>query len=144
MKRPVLATLAALALTAGDAHARTPTKFDRAICQEYGSIAQRALDLERADRSGAIDQGAYIRERQALMQQASRPPYWHLLMQAVGSPLETAPWIADVTDQYERACIQRVTLDAVPRWPDDPARPAPRPCEGANVPAACFKDDLPR
>jgi hypothetical protein len=141
IKRSAAALCVALALFATCSHARTPTKLDQRVCADYGGLAQRVLDLERAAHAGQTDQQQYSQLRRPILQEASQPPYSHLFMQALGSYIETPPWVTDVRAQYESHCLQQVEGDMMGYWPGDAEKPALPLCVGANLPAACFKDN---
>ncbi|MFX1767831.1 hypothetical protein PWP93_35710 [Paraburkholderia sp. A1RI-2L] len=119
-----LMTCALAAVSVGTAHAREPSRADQAFCDHYAAVMQEALEV---DRSG--DPAAIARFRQSVI----RDPQAQLLMPGLGVNLTTPPWVADVTMQSRKHCLDEVRLNMRGFLPGDPERPKPESTPDAHI-----------
>jgi hypothetical protein len=115
MKRATAVAILAISLTS-TAHARVPTKADRAFCDRYATYSQDYLDAYRAG------DGAKIRRLQKAIS-SDRDQTYILALGVLGWNLTTPPWVADVSDIARDTCLKRIRADMMGYVSGDPDRP---------------------
>ncbi len=105
----------ALLISAGYAHARTPTHAAVAFCNSYAGYVQAELD---AYRSG--DPAQVIKFQQDLRRD---PRASQVLSMGLGWDINTPPWVSDVSGDAKTKCLMAIQADRWMYQPGDPEGP---------------------
>lgn len=105
----------ALLISAGYAHARTPTHADLAFCKSYAGYVQAELDAYRSGDPAQVNNFQQALRRDPLASQ--------FLSMGLGWNNSTPPWVSDVYGDAQDKCLTAIRSDMRGYVPGDPERP---------------------